>query len=192
MPIWINCLIEVYFQFSRCRNFGIQLPDASCSSVSGVCEKRLSGLFPGSVERGESFFIHADLATNFQSSSYHIPELKRETLYRPKVGCDIFSHAAVTTCSTAREDPVLVDERDCKSIYLRFTEDLYTLHAKSLCRLDVEGTQFVFIKGVVQAHHWFAVLSLYKTFPRGSPYSVRRGIRRQELRIIFFCSREFP
>ena len=144
-------------------DFGVQLPKRARRRVSGVGEKRLSGLLLRAVERFKAGPRHIDLAPDDEPCG-RVFKMQRDRAHGFEILRYILADESIAPCRAADKFTVYILERHGKSVDL----GLDTVHGFRLVFAEplVKFPQLVERKHVLQALERHGMAHLHKLLER--------------------------
>src|SRR5215210_201920 len=168
----------------------VELPKRARGRVARVGEGGLTLLRPLLVDAGEAGDREVDLTTNLDQLG-RILDPQWDRLDRLQVLRDVLADAAVASRRAAREDTVLVGERDREPVDLRL-RDVADLAPGDVEALELAlhalrpGAELVLVPRVGEREHRLVVGDLLELVERLAADALRRRVRREQLGMIFF------
>ncbi len=161
----------------------VELADGASGGVARIGEQRLALAGPLLVEALEALLRHVDLAADLEARRRALAESKRDAADGAQVLGDVLAAPAVAAGGALDEGAVLVDEGDGEAVHLRLADEREVVDAGDGGGASMPGAELGFGEGVGEAEQRQAVLDDAECGDGLAADALRRGVRRNELRV---------
>ena len=143
--------VEIDIQRPGRGDLGIELPQAARRRVARIDEHLVAARSSLAVQAFEAGDRHEHLATRLEQRRCCAAQPQRQGGYGAHIGGHILAGDPITARGRPREDALLPDHRDRKTVQLRFSRVIYRgVGAQSLAYSAIEGRHILFAEGVVE------------------------------------------
>ena len=173
-------------------NARVKLADGARRGVARVGELRFARRLALRVGLLKRLAGHDDFAAHFKSRrmadqrQFLCLQAQGYGANGPDVGGYVLAHLAVAARDAAHQLAVLIGERHGKAIQLQFRHVFHLVAARQFAHAAVKVAQVVNRIGVVEAHHGRRVAHLGEFRGGRASHALRRGVGRDELRMLEF------
>ena len=173
--------VEIHFQGPRGGDLGVELPQATRRRIARIDEHLVATRGRLTVQALETGDRHEHLAARLEQRRRCATQPQRHRGDGAHIGGHILAGDPVAACGRAREDTVLPDHRDRKTVHLRFSRVLHRLVGpEPLAHSPIEGRHILFAEGVVEREHRLPVACLGELIGRYATDALGRRIGRDQ------------
>src|SRR5581483_2747231 len=184
--------VDEHLERAARRNPRIFLPHRAGGGVARIGKEALAGFGALLVYAFEAGFRQENLATRFQPSWWLATELPGHAANSADIWRDVLTLKAIASGSGAHQLGPLVGQRGGQPIHFWLRNHGKVVAAQHVADALVPGTKLVFGEDVPQAEHGHRVDHDLERLERRAADTLRRRVRRLELRVILLQRAQLP